>query len=118
MKFGVAMRKRLQRWALATGLVGAMVFGPAGTLRDPWLWAYVGVCSAAACYAMFSMDEDLAKERFRPPTSGADAVALRFVRGAALLHVMVGALDTGRWHLAPTPPLLRVASLVAMGAAM
>ncbi len=98
------MTKRLKRWGLATLSIAGLVFVLAGTWRDPWLWAYVGVWSASAAYGLFSLDEDLAKERFRPPTAGADRIAVRILRGVALSHIVVGALDTGRWHLTTSVP--------------
>ena len=108
------MPKRLKRWSLATVCVLGAVFSAAGTWRDPWLWAYAMVWSATTLYAMLSIDEDLIKERFHPPTSGADPIALGFVRVVALAHVLVGAADVGRWHLAPVAPGLRAFALVAM----
>jgi protein-S-isoprenylcysteine O-methyltransferase Ste14 len=109
------MVKRLKRLGLATMMIAGLLFLLAGTWRDPWLWAYVGVCSATAAYALLAIDEDLAKERFRPPTAGADALALRFLRLAALSHLIVGALDTGRWHVtAPVPPAIRMFALAGM----
>lgn len=111
------MVKRLKRWLLASGLVCGVVFALAGTWRDPWLWAYAIVWSTAAGYALFSIDEDLARERFHPPNAGADAVALNFVRVVALAHLVVGALDSSRWHLtSPVPPGLRAFALIAMAA--
>src|SRR5690349_5235772 len=113
------MAKKFKRWALATSLIAGLVLGLAGTWRDPWLWSYIGVWALTAAYAMFSMDEDLARERFRPPTAGADRIALRVIRGVALSHIVVGALDTGRWHLtAPVPALLRAAALVGLAAGL
>jgi protein-S-isoprenylcysteine O-methyltransferase Ste14 len=109
------MAKRLKRWVLAVGLLTSVVFALAGTWHDPWLWAYVSVYAAAMLYALFSIDEDLARERFRPPASGADRIALGFVRVIALGHVVVGALDSGRWHLATSvPPPLRVVGLAGV----
>ena len=108
------MAKRLKRWLLASGVITGGVFALAGTWRDPWLWAYVVVWSASTCYALFSIDEDLARERFHPPTSGADGVALHFVRVIALSHLVVGALDSGRWHIAPVSPALRGFALAGM----
>jgi protein-S-isoprenylcysteine O-methyltransferase Ste14 len=110
------MAKRLQRWLFGSGIVGVAVFTLAGTWRDPWLWAYAGVWSAASFYALFSLDEDLARERFHPPTAGADSVALHFVRVAAVAHLVVGALDSGRWHLTSVPSGLRAFSLAVMAA--
>ena len=108
----------LKRWTLANAMVATLVFTLAGTLHDPWLWAYVGVWAATGLYAMLSIDDDLAKERFHPPTNGADGVALRFVRVAALSHLVIGALDAGRWHLTPTPAGVRIFGLIAMAAAV
>jgi len=113
------MSKPLKRWILATLVVSAIVFPLAGTWTDPWLWAYLGVWSMAAAYAMFSMDEDLARERFRPPSASADRIALGFMRVVALSHIMVGALDTGRWHLtAPVPVGFRALALAGLAAAL
>jgi protein-S-isoprenylcysteine O-methyltransferase Ste14 len=109
------MLKRLKRWILASGFVTVVVFALAGTWRDPWLWAYAAVWSLATFYALFSIDEDLAQERFHPPTAGADGVALHFVRVVALTHLVVGALDSGRWHVtSPVPPELRAFALAGM----
>src|SRR4051794_37212255 len=105
------MVKPLQRWLLASVIVLALIFGLAGTWRDPWLWAYVLTCSAATLYAMLSIDEDLARERFHPPTQGADRLALVLVRVVALSHLVVGALDAGRWHLTPVASPLRAFAL-------
>jgi protein-S-isoprenylcysteine O-methyltransferase Ste14 len=109
------MAKRLKRLTLATLPVAGVLFILAGTWRDPWLWAYVTVWSASAAYALLSIDEDLANERFRPPNAGADRLAVRFLRLAALSHFIVGALDGGRWHLtAPMPTAVRIVALAGM----
>ncbi len=108
------MHKPLKRWSLATACIAAVVFSVAGTWRDGWLWAFTLVWSATTLYAMLSVDEDLIKERFHPPTSGADPIALGLIRIVALALVLVGAADVGRWHVAPVPPGLRAFALVAM----
>jgi len=109
------MAKRLKRWALGTSLVGGLVFVFAGTWRDPWLWAYVGVWAATAAYAVMGLDDDLAEERFRPPTAGADRVAVGLLRLSALAHIILGALDAGRWHLnPPMPGVVRGVALTGM----
>jgi len=108
------MRKRLTRWVLGSGMVTTVVLVTAGTWRDPWLWAYVGVWSAMTLIAMFSIDEDLARERFHPPNAGADGVALHFVRVVAIAHLVVGALDSGRWHWTSVAPGLRAFALAGM----
>jgi protein-S-isoprenylcysteine O-methyltransferase Ste14 len=108
------MRTRLIRWSLVSGLLAALVFVFAGTWRDPWLWAYAGAWSTLVLYAMLSIDEDLARERFHPPTAGEDGVALHFVRIVAIAHLVIGGLDGARWHLTAVPPLLRACALGAM----
>ena len=82
------------------------------------MWAYVGALSACSLYAVMSIAPDLARERMRPPTRGADAPALLAIRILGFAHLVVGALDAGRWHLtARVPPLLRGLALTAMIAA-
>src|SRR6185503_10282654 len=111
------MSKRLKRWGLATLMVASVIFVLSGTWRDPWLWAYVGVWSASAAYGLLALDEDLARERFRAPTAGADRIAVRILRGVALSHIVVGALDTGRWHLTTSVPAsVRAFAMIGMAA--
>ena len=93
------MVKRLIRWSLVTTIVSGIVFALAGSWRDPWLWAYAAVWAGTTFYAFTGVDDDLLRERFRPPSSGADRVALAFVRLFALAMVVLGSLDAGRWHM-------------------
>jgi protein-S-isoprenylcysteine O-methyltransferase Ste14 len=108
------MRKLLVFWALVVSALTAVVFLVAGTYRDPWLWAYVAAWGMTTFYGVSGLDDDLARERFRPPERSADCVALAFVRLFGVAHVIVGALDSGRWHIAPVPSALRAVSLAAM----
>src|SRR3954469_4107876 len=110
------MAKRLTRWALATFVVTGLVFVLAGTWRDPWLWVFASVWAGSTLYGIAGVEDDLLKERFRPPTSSADWVALAFVRIFALALVVFGVLDAGRWHLAPVPPAVRAVALAGMAA--
>jgi protein-S-isoprenylcysteine O-methyltransferase Ste14 len=81
---------------------------------DTWLALYLAAWAIFGVYAMVSIDDDLARERFRPPEPGADQAPLRAIRLLALAHVVVGTLDAGRWHLAPVADTLRVIALVLM----
>ncbi len=109
------MRKRLTRWGLANAGLTTTLLLLAGTWRDPWLDAYLLVAALTSLYPLLSIDEDLARERFHPPSQGADGVPLRFVRLFALGHLVVGALDGGRWHLGPPmPPAVRGIALAGM----
>ena len=89
-----------------------LVLGLSGLWTDPWLWAYLGVWFSLAIYAIASIGDDLARERFSPPEPGADRFYLRVIRLTAIAHLVLGALDVGRWHLFPVPSSLRVAGLV------
>jgi protein-S-isoprenylcysteine O-methyltransferase Ste14 len=81
---------------------------------DTWLALYLGGWSIFGLYSMVSIDDDLARERFRPPEPGADRVPLRAIRLIALAHLVIGTLDAGRWHLAEVPGVLRAIALVVM----
>jgi protein-S-isoprenylcysteine O-methyltransferase Ste14 len=112
------MATRLKRWAFATSAVAGLVFVLAGTWRDPWLWAAAIVWAGCTLYGIAGVEDDLLRERFRPPTASADRVALAFVRIFALALVVLGVLDAGRWHLAPVPPGLRAVALAGMTAGL
>src|SRR4051794_334889 len=102
------MANWLKRWLLVSGVVTTVLLLLAGTVRNPWIWAYASVGWATTFYAFVSLSEDLARERYHPPNSGADAIALHFVRIVAMTHIVVGVLDSTRWHLtSPVPPTLR-----------
>jgi protein-S-isoprenylcysteine O-methyltransferase Ste14 len=105
------MAQRLSRFLLGLGVVAAGMMALAGTWRDPWLWSYLGMWVILGTYAMSVLDDDLARERFRPPTQGADKLSLAIIRAVALAHLAMGALDSGRWHIAPVPGPLRAAAL-------
>ena len=97
------MIARLVRLAGAMTLVALLVLGLSGLWTDPWLWAYLGVWFSLAIYAIASIGDDLARERFSPPEPGADRFYLRAIRLTAIAHLVLGALDVGRWHLFPVP---------------
>jgi protein-S-isoprenylcysteine O-methyltransferase Ste14 len=82
----------LRRWSLGTLVAGALIIW-GGNRHDPWLWAYVAVFAAVGGYAISSIDESLASERFHPPDAGADRLSLGAIRLVALLHILVGILD-------------------------
>jgi protein-S-isoprenylcysteine O-methyltransferase Ste14 len=109
--------KRLARWLTVCTVAAVLLFALSGRWQDPWLWGYIAVLSACGLYATLRLSDDLARERFRPPEPGADRLALRAIRLIALSHVIVAALDTGRWHLTAVPEPLRFAGLVGFALA-
>jgi protein-S-isoprenylcysteine O-methyltransferase Ste14 len=110
------MPKRFRYWVLGVSVLTVGLFLLAGTWSDPWLWAYMVVWGGTTFYAMAGIDEDLVRERFRPPVKSADNIALTFVRLCALTLAVLGALDSGRWHLLPVPAALRAIALCGMAA--
>ena len=107
------MAKRIVRCLLVLTAIGSILAVLQGRI-DAWLLAYCGGWLLFGLYAMVSIDDDLARERFQPPEPGADRLSLRAVRLIALAHLVVGALDAGRWHLAPVNTTLRAFALVTM----
>lgn len=107
------MAKRLIRCVLVLGAIAAVLAILEGGFNR-WLLFYCAAWMVFAFYGMVSIDEDLARERFHPPEPGADRLSLRAIRLLALAHVIVGALDAGRWHLTTVPAPLRVVALAGM----
>ncbi len=101
--------KRMVRWMTVTAGLGiALLVG--GNGRDPYLWAYFATFAALALYPTISLDPELARERFNPPSPGADRIALRWVRLLAAAHIVVGVFDSRfQWTRVPGP--LRAAAL-------
>ena len=107
------MAKRMTRFSVALLCFGTVLVLLKGGL-DGWLALYLGGWAIFALYAFASIDDDLAKERFSPPEPGADRLPLRAIRVIAVIHLVIGALDAGRWHLAPVPDLVRAIALPVM----
>src|SRR5258708_3692562 len=96
---------RLLRWLLVSVVVGATAMTLAGQWTSPYLWGFTIGISAIFLYASVSvLDDDLARERFRPPSQGADAAALRWIRVSALAAFVMAPLDGGRLHWGPAVP--------------
>jgi protein-S-isoprenylcysteine O-methyltransferase Ste14 len=104
---------RLVRWLLINLGVAAVLCAVSGRYSDPWLWAYIATVAAVALYPALALSEDLARERFSPPESGADRRPLVAIRLLALGHIIVSALDA-RWQITHVPDALRVAGLVGL----
>ena len=104
--------KRVLRFLLIMTLIASGLFALAGTWRDPWLWALLAVWGVIGIAAMLCISDDLARERFKPPSPGADKISLRIIRWIALAHVVVGVLDGTRFQWSQVPGWLRMVGLV------
>jgi protein-S-isoprenylcysteine O-methyltransferase Ste14 len=102
------------RWFLVSVFIGGGVMALAGQWTSAYLWGFALGFSAVFLYAtVFVLDDDLARERFRPPSDGADAVALRWIRLSALATLVLAPVDSGRLHSsAAVPAVLRTLALV------
>ena len=85
----------------------------AGDWRSPYLWSLVVVLAALGLWVVFRvLDSDLARERFHPPSRGADATALAWIRLSALAVFVFAPLDSGRLHWsAVMPPGMRIVGI-------
>jgi protein-S-isoprenylcysteine O-methyltransferase Ste14 len=108
------MGNKLARWAAVSLVFGGGMLALSGQWRSPMIWSFVIGMSLLLLYASTATASDLASERFRPPTPGIDATALRWIRLVALATVVVSPLDGGRFHWSPPfPDGLRIAALIA-----
>jgi protein-S-isoprenylcysteine O-methyltransferase Ste14 len=107
------MWKRLLRWSIAMAVLSSgLVLLEGG--YDRWLVAYCVGWGAFSLVTVLSVSDDLLRERFRPPDFGADKVWLRAIQLIALAHLVTGALDAGRWHIAPVADSIRGPAVIAM----
>jgi protein-S-isoprenylcysteine O-methyltransferase Ste14 len=104
--------KRVLRFLLITAVAALGIFALAGTWRDPWLWWYLGAWGFVGTLAMLYISDDLARERYRPASQGADRISLRVIRFIALVHLIIGILDGTRFHWSTVPDWLRAVGLV------
>ena len=90
--------------------VTASVFLVIGDRHDPFMWAYFALFAGVGLYALLSIDDDLARERFSPPNSGADGLSLRNIRLLAAAHLIAGLLDS-RYKWTTVPDIWRLVGL-------
>jgi protein-S-isoprenylcysteine O-methyltransferase Ste14 len=106
------MVKKLTRWVLFNLVFCGGMLAISGEWTSGLLWTYLAGMSAVFFYALISLDPELANERFHPPTRGADATALRWIRASAIATLIVTPLDRRFHWSAPMPDVLRVIGIV------
>lgn len=101
------------------GIMIATIFGSAGRLDLPFIWATLGICIAFLLLAMFKMDPELKRERLRPGPGGKDR-GMRFALLPVILaQWIIAGLDVGRFHWSDTvPTVVKLAALAGLALSM
>ena len=100
-------------------LLATLLFTVAGRVDLPWFWALLGVHAILILTATTRMDAGLRAERLRPAGRGIDRGFRPLLAGCLLVHLVVAALDGGRfgWSAgamgAEMPAVARGAALLA-----
>ena len=88
-----------------TAAIGVILFGAAGRMDLPFIWAYLAIMGGLGGFVMLFIDLGLLKERLRPGPGGMDArviVPLKLLGWAGLIFA---AVDIGRLNISDTVPL-------------
>jgi protein-S-isoprenylcysteine O-methyltransferase Ste14 len=115
--------KILVKWLIMILLFAAVLFGSAGRLDLPMVWAYLLLYAGflmAFGLVMSKKDPELLKERRRagPGTKKWDRILLAIYGGLFFVTWIVAGLDVGRFHWSDTVPLgLQILGLAGASAA-
>ena len=96
---------RVAAMVLFTALIGGVIFGCAGRLDLPWVWALLATQTVLASLFAFVVPPDLLQERLKPGSEGRvnDHHRTLAVPLVVASWMLVG-LDTGRYHWSDTVP--------------
>jgi protein-S-isoprenylcysteine O-methyltransferase Ste14 len=107
------------------GVMGAIIFGAAGTIHYAGGWLYLGEMLAASIVFglhMMQVDPGLLKERLRPPMQTDQPLADKLILIPILLLIFGGmgfmAADATRWRWSMMPPALQWAGCGLLLAAL
>ncbi|MBM3838927.1 MAG: isoprenylcysteine carboxylmethyltransferase family protein [Verrucomicrobia bacterium] len=90
----------------------AVLFGSAGRLDLPFVWATVGIYVAFLTINVFLIDPSLLQERLRPGPGGRDRSERAFLIPVIVMQWIIAGLDVGRFHWSDTvPAYAQIASL-------
>jgi protein-S-isoprenylcysteine O-methyltransferase Ste14 len=87
-------------------VIELVVFFIAGTANLPYIWATLSTQLIAGLIGVFTLDEDLMRERFRPRGKDEDPLAPAILSILLLAIMVLSALDAGRWHLSQIPAFI------------
>lgn len=105
---------RLGAWAFGVVATGGLLFGLAGRLDLPVLWAYWALTALGILARNLVIDPDLIRERLHPGPGAKDREDLWAIGVAFLAHLVLATLDIGRFHWSDTvPPTLQALGFVA-----
>src|SRR4051812_10726718 len=95
-------------------LIAGVLFGSAGRVDLPWVWAVLAIHFALLVVGGRTIDEGLRRERLRPGPGGVDRGFRPMLTAFLLAHLVVAGLDAGRfgWSTA-APAWARGAALAA-----
>jgi protein-S-isoprenylcysteine O-methyltransferase Ste14 len=107
------------------GLMGAVIFGAAGTIDYAGGWLYLGVMIALSVVGglhMARVDPGLLRERLKPPIQKDQPLADKLILIPLLLLLFGGmgfmAADAARWRWSAVPPSVQWAGCVLLLAAI
>jgi len=101
-------------------LLGAVIFFIAGTVNLPAIWLYLGIYVGFSGACALTMSEGVARERLQPgPGSKPEPVYRIGATLSWIAHIVIAALDAGRFHWsAGFPVWLHALGVVGMVSAM
>lgn len=103
-------------------VLGTLLFSVAGSVRIPALWIYLGLLllgSVANLVGVIRQDPALLAERMKPAEKGQDPLLRYLIVLLFAGHLIVAALDAGRFHFSDTVPLpLQVIGFVGFSFAL
>src|SRR5215472_4960878 len=86
-----------------TFFFGVMLFVPAGTIRWPRAWIFLGVVFVGNAVTMFALPEELLNERYKPPVQRGqllfDQIGIFVFVGSFVAAVLIIPFDVFRSHL-------------------
>lgn len=110
------MRRGL-RITLLIALLAGLLFGCAGRVDLPFFWAWIAIPVVTAAFLVRHIDPGLMRERLRPGQGGTDRRLRMILTPFWLAHIVIAALDVGRFHWSDDVPLaLQLVGLIGFAA--
>lgn len=82
-----------------------LLFGIAGRIDLPMYWSYLIIIGLASVVGFAVIDPQLMRERTRPGPGGKDYITLYLGKLVLTSHLVVSALDVGRFHFSDAIPV-------------